>query len=182
MIRRRRDLASAEIHDSAVDICWQLWRLPELARSRRIAAYMPVSGEVDCRPFIDAALARRRQVYLPVLHRGALMFARYESETPLALNRYGIPEPQAKRRDLISASMLDIVLTPLVAFDRTGTRLGMGGGYYDRGFRFLRSRREWLNPKLLGVAYAFQQVEKLQRRPWDIPLFAAVTETSVQRF
>jgi 5-formyltetrahydrofolate cyclo-ligase len=65
---------------------------------------------------------------------------------------------------------------PLVAFDEAGNRLGMGGGYYDRTFSFLKHRRCWFRPRLVGVAYEFQKVHKLDSCDWDIPMHAVVTE------
>ena len=103
-----------------------------------------------------------------------------ESNTAPRSNAYGIAEPTG--RVLINPRRLDLVLTPLVAFDAYGTRLGMGGGHYDRSFHFLLHRRHWLRPKLIGVGYRFQQVPVIRRQPWDIPLWAAVTDRSTVRF
>jgi 5-formyltetrahydrofolate cyclo-ligase len=74
------------------------------------------------------------------------------------------------------------VLTPLVAFDDTGVRVGVGRGYYDRCFRFLAGRGAWRRPKLLGVAYELQRVPSLPRQSWDVPLWGAVTEAHMRRF
>jgi 5-formyltetrahydrofolate cyclo-ligase len=74
-------------------------------------------------------------------------------------------------------------LAPLVAFDRNGTRLGMGGGYYDRAFAFLRAPADGgRRPVLLGLGYEFQKVAELIRQPWDVPLDAAVTESALYVF
>ena len=72
---------------------------------------------------------------------------------------------------------LDLVLVPLVGFDGAGARLGMGGGHYDRCFRFRGWKRVWRHPKLLGVGYDFQRLASIQREPWDVPLDGAVTES-----
>jgi len=75
------------------------------------------------------------------------------------------------------------VLTPLVAFDSFGNRLGMGGGFYDRSFVFRRDPvRRHHRPYLLGLGYEFQKVAALPRQPWDVPLDAAVTETALWVF
>jgi len=76
---------------------------------------------------------------------------------------------------------LDLILLPLVAFDKSGHRLGMGGGYYDRTLAFLAHRRLWRKPHLLGTAYQFQQLETLPTQPWDIPLDGIATEQGVLR-
>ena len=78
---------------------------------------------------------------------------------------------------------MDLVLAPLVAFDRTGTRLGMGGGFYDRAFAFLRDPAyRGHRPVLLGLGYEFQQTAELVRQAWDVPLEAAVTEAALHEF
>ena len=95
-------------------------------------------------------------------------------------NRYGIPEPMDTQPR--SARQLDLLLIPLVGFDSAGHRLGMGGGYYDATLAFLRHRRHWRKPRLLGVAYECQKVEALPHDPWDMPLDAVLTERRLYRF
>jgi 5-formyltetrahydrofolate cyclo-ligase len=89
-------------------------------------------------------------------------------------NRLGIAEPEGSR--MIGARWLDVVFLPLVGFDARGVRLGMGGGFYDRAFAFRRWRTAWHAPRLVGVAYAFQQVESLTAAAHDVRLDAVVTE------
>ena len=95
-------------------------------------------------------------------------------------NIFGILEPERKPR--IDARRLDLVLTPLVAFDDRGVRIGVGRGYYDRCFAFLNRRRHWRRPKLVGVAYERQHVRELARASWDVPLWGAVTEAEYRQF
>jgi len=94
-------------------------------------------------------------------------------------NFYGIPEPRPI--ELIDPRTLDLVLTPLVAFDGSGHRIGMGGGYYDRSFAFLRRRRYWRKPHLLGLAYELQKLPAIIPNDWDIPLDAVATEARIYR-
>jgi 5-formyltetrahydrofolate cyclo-ligase len=84
--------------------------------------------------------------------------------------------------DPIDVRRLDLVLTPLVAFDDRGVRIGVGRGYYDRCFRFLRGRSTWKRPKLLAVAYELQHLPVIEENVWDVPLWGAVTEAGVRRF
>jgi 5-formyltetrahydrofolate cyclo-ligase len=145
---------------------------------RRIACYLPNDGEIDTRDVIEHIGRLRKTCYLPVLSRlshDRLWFARIKPDTEFAPNRFGIPEPLAKAR----AQELDLILMPLVGFDDRGNRLGMGGGYYDRSLEFLRHRRHWRKPHVLGLAYDFQRVNGLAPDPWDIPLQGVVTEQAV---
>jgi 5-formyltetrahydrofolate cyclo-ligase len=124
----------------------------------------------------------RRRCYLPVLpRRGRVMrFGRIAGKTPMQRNRYGIPEPVDARP--LRARQLDLLLMPLVGFDAQGYRLGMGGGYYDATLAFMRHRRWWRRPRLVGIAYECQRVETLPRDPWDMPLDAVLTEARLYRF
>lgn len=151
--------------------------------AQHIACYLPNDGELDITPLIDQAWAMGKTVYLPVLsliHRNHLHFLPYRPDDELVRNRFGIPEPIVKSRRMIDLKRLDLVLMPLVGFDARGNRLGMGGGFYDRSFAFLRRRQYWLKPRLLGVAYDFQEVKKLDSNAWDVPLNGVATETGVR--
>ena len=94
-------------------------------------------------------------------------------------NRLGIDEPQGLRT--LAPRRLDIVFLPLVGFDAHGVRLGAGGGYYDRAFAFRRWRRAWHAPRLIGIAYSFQQVDTLMAAAHDVLLDAVVTEKGMLR-
>ena len=119
-------------------------------------------------------------VALPVVRQDRkLDFAAFEPDTQLGPNKYGIPEPVAGRPACIQPRQLDLVLMPLVAFDATGNRLGMGGGYYDRTFSYLRYRSHWRKPFLAGIAFDFQQVPAIAARQWDVPLGKVVTDKAV---
>jgi 5-formyltetrahydrofolate cyclo-ligase len=76
---------------------------------------------------------------------------------------------------------LDLMLVPLVGFDGACNRIGMGGGFYDRTLAYLRRRRHWRRPRLIGIAHECQRVDRIDPRPWDIPLDAVVTEQGVYR-
>ena len=120
-----------------------------------------------------------KRLALPVIGRwGNMSFRAYDATTPLAANAYGIEEPVAGGRPLSTLS-LDVVLTPLVAFDGNGNRLGMGGGYYDRHFGAAPTS---LRPLLIGVAHQLQCAPSLPAAPWDVPLDAVLTESGWRGF
>ncbi len=151
-------------------------------RARRIACYLCNDGEMDLGPTMDLLRAGGATVLLPALHAGGLWFLPYDRQTPLAPNRFGIPEPEVAAHTRCRARDLDLVLMPLVAFDARGNRLGMGGGFYDRTFAYLQNRKAWIKPLLMGVAYEFQRLESLTPRAWDVPLQGVATEKRMHRF
>ncbi|MFP4161846.1 MAG: 5-formyltetrahydrofolate cyclo-ligase [Ectothiorhodospira sp.] len=147
--------------------------------ARRIAFYLPDRGEVDPGPLMQAARAAGKQLYLPVLaprHPRLLWFMPWTPGERLVPNRFGIPEPRIRTSLRLPARHLDLVIAPLVGFDRNGHRLGMGGGFYDTTFSHLNRHRRWHRPRLLGLAYGFQEVAALPHAPWDVPLDGVATE------
>ncbi len=158
-----------------------------LLNYQHIAAYLPIGGEADVTLILAQALKQKKSCYLPVVKpkpEMKLWFSPYYSVKPqqqsLKTNHFGILEPShIKYRSVWS---LDLILMPLVAFDLNGNRLGMGAGYYDRTLAYLQHRQYWLKPVLIGVAYEFQQVDKLPYQYWDIPLQGVLTEKQLYWF
>jgi len=182
MLAQRRQLGSAQLRRAGRSAARLLWRQAEVQRATRIALYLAQGGELPCDTICRQARARGRRVYLPVLWRGELRFAPCVPGQRMRLNRYRIPEPRVPRAHLRRATELDLILAPLVACDDRGTRLGMGGGYYDRSLRARGRLHRWRRPLLIGLAHEFQRVATLPRRSWDIPLDALLTEENFYRF
>lgn len=183
--RQRRALSESERRRASRQVCEHVAASRLFLNSRRIAFYLPNDGEIDLQPLIEHAWQTHKQCYLPVIgtrNSRRLWFLPYVPHGPLQVNRFGIPEPlhhPGERR--FKAHALDLVLLPLVAFDPSGNRLGMGGGYYDRTLAFLNHRRIWRKPRLLGTAYQFQQRASLPVHPWDVPLDGIATEQGILR-
>lgn len=182
-LRETRKLLTAQEQNAAAHrLVRRLFTSPFLRSSRRIACYLPNDGEIDPTPLIERLWAMKRQCFLPVLSRlsrDRLWFAPMLPDTPLVLNRFGIPEPAVTARDLLRAQELDLILMPLVGFDVSGNRLGMGGGFYDRSLEFLHHRGAWHKPRLVGLAHECQRLEALTPEPWDIPLQGVVTDRAI---
>jgi 5-formyltetrahydrofolate cyclo-ligase len=183
---RRRALSPHQQAIATRQLCRRLRRLPEVQRARRVALYLPNDGEIDPRPLMPWLRRRGARVHLPVLHPlfgDVLWFVHYHADTPMAVNRFGIPEPQtrhgAHRARRRPAWALDLILLPLVGFDDAGHRLGMGGGFYDRSLAF--TRRPGPRPTLIGLAHDCQRVERLPAASWDVPLDAIVSDARVVR-
>ncbi|SFM64496.1 5-formyltetrahydrofolate cyclo-ligase [Marinobacter zhejiangensis] len=176
--RRRQSLTPAQQTQAAEKVAKHLLAHPSLYRARHIAIYLANDGEIDPATYVSAARRRGIHFYLPVLHpfrSGHMTFVPFNEATRLKRNRFGIPEPLFNGNRYRPAWALDAVLFPLVGFDLEGGRLGMGGGFYDRTFAFVRQTPR-LAPKLLGLAHEVQRVTRLPIEPWDIPLQGIVTE------
>ncbi|MEE8118845.1 MAG: 5-formyltetrahydrofolate cyclo-ligase [Gammaproteobacteria bacterium] len=181
---QRLSLDSVARSDAATALCSNLVQSAWYRRSKRIASYIAVHGEIDLAPFIKQALQDGKTICLPRLlpyHDRPLGFASYDPHQQLILNRFGIPEP-GRTAHLLNSRFLDVVLAPLVAFDETGNRLGMGGGYYDRAFAYRRHRSGTCRPRLIGVAYDFQRFQLLPSHSWDVPLHAVYTDSLIFEF
>jgi 5-formyltetrahydrofolate cyclo-ligase len=147
-----------------------------LQRGKKIALYVPVGSEFPAWPLILLALHRGCKVYLPRTPRNGrqLEFVRLSHESTWHVGQFNIPV--LDHSETCSPKCLDTVFMPLLGFDRHLARLGQGGGYYDYTFAFRRIRRSWQKPKLVGLAFAVQQVEHLPTEPWDLHLDAVQTE------
>jgi 5-formyltetrahydrofolate cyclo-ligase len=185
--RHIRDRRRAVTLDDARTAARRLLRLAMrhrlLLRARRIGFYLPMVEEIDLLPLINAALWLGKECYLPVVPRRSARQMWFSRLTPLPhwyQNRFGIHEHWSPH--VVRARRLDVLFMPLVAFDARGNRLGMGGGFYDASLGYLRHRRFWRKPHLIGVAYEFQKVEVLPSEPWDIPLDAVLTDRALRRF
>ena len=174
----RRALSPAEQRRAARGLYRQLAQHPLFRRARHIALYLPNDGEIDPRPLLRAAQQRGKATYLPVLSpwpRSKMVFQRIRAKQRLQKNRFGIDEPRRNRKQQRKVWALDLVLLPLVGFDRHGARLGMGGGFYDRSLAYRALRKNWHKPTLLGLAHECQQVDRLAMASWDVPLQGTVT-------
>ena len=142
---------------------------------KSIACYLPTYDEVDPSDIIERAWRAKKRVFAPVIdNNSGMKFRRLTPDTQLERKAFGIWEPISG--PFVTAKSIDLVLTPVVAFDAECHRIGMGGAYYDRCFAFLSNRRSWHKPKLFGIAFDCQKVEKIEPNPWDISLYRVITE------
>ncbi|GLR74701.1 5-formyltetrahydrofolate cyclo-ligase [Aliivibrio sifiae] len=178
-IRQHRNaLSPQEQTQAAKDLVLQCANDPYIQKAKSIAIYLSVDGEIDTSLLIEWLWQQGKSVYLPVIDpfsKGHLLFLQYHSTTTLLLNKYQIPEPKLDKTQMVPVNELDIIITPLVAFDQTGNRLGMGGGYYDR--TLVNWHHSQTGPMPLGIAHACQQVKLLPIESWDVPLPRIITPT-----
>jgi len=159
----------------------RVWSLAVMARASSVAMYLPVGSELDCTPLAIQAWARGRKVFLPVIAGSRLRFAPFGPGTELRAGRFGILEPATHARHLRDARHLDVIVTPLIAFDERGNRLGTGGGYYDRTLAFLKHRSCKRRPHLVGLAFEIQKLEVVPVEEWDVRLDEVVTDKMTYR-
>ncbi len=140
-----------------------------------LSGYMPIRTEIDPLPAMEEAAAHG-PVGVPVIQAAGqpLKFSRWEPGCALKEGPFGAMIPE--QDDFLEP---EILIVPLVAFDRKGGRLGYGGGFYDRTLELLRSKRPTL---AIGFAYAAQEAENLPLEPTDQPLDMIVTESGVLSF
>ena len=172
--QRRRALTPEQQTQFALQAADRMMAYTPVLLAHTVAVFLSFDGELDTRPLIDQLWRAGKRVYLPVLHPfspGNLLFLHYHPNSDLVVNRLNIREPKLDVRDVLPLSQLDVLVTPLVAFDAAGQRLGMGGGFYDRTLQNWRQHR--LQP--VGYAHDCQQVDALPTEQWDIPLPAVIT-------
>jgi 5-formyltetrahydrofolate cyclo-ligase len=176
---KRSQLSSLEQNICSAQLALQVIQSKIFQSSKNIAFYLATNGEADPTLILQTAWQQHKNCYLPIVtQEKKLLFAPYFFNDELIPNRYNILEPK-NQNNLITPDQLDLVLVPLVAFDKHGHRLGMGAGYYDRTFAFLNTTPPPPKPFLLGLAYEWQKVEKLSRESWDVKLNGVATERGV---
>jgi len=167
--KTRANLTALQQQQAEDSITQQALALIEERNAQHIALYLSFDGEISTEKLIKTLWAQGKQVYLPVLHPfnpNHLLFLRYLPDTPMLKNKFGIWEPKLNVQSVLPLEELDILFTPLVAFDKQGNRLGMGGGVYDR------TLQHWQKSSFIpvGLAHQCQQVEQLPTEAWDVPL------------
>ena len=174
-LHARRRMHVDERHDASQKICRRFTRSAIFLSSHAIGCYLPEYDVVDSLPIFERAWCANKRFFVPVLRkRYKMLFREMRPDTPLEKNDYDIWEPT--NGAFLSPRKLDAVIAPTVAFDDENNRIGMGGGYFDRCFAYLRHRRIWLRPKLVGLAFDCQRVKRISARPWDIPLYRVFTD------
>lgn len=182
----RKNLSADFQHHAAQNIATRVMELPRVQNAHTVSLFLSFDGELNTRPLIERLWQAGKSIYLPVLHpfsRGNLLFLRYSAESEMVLNHFGIEEPRLNVQQVLPVSRLDIIFTPLVAFDATGQRLGMGGGFYDRTLQDWESAYlQQCGPYPIGLAHDCQRVDALPVQEWDVPLPEIITPSTHYRW
>lgn len=174
---KRQALTDQQQADAETLLAQRLSTLLKLNPNSLVGCYLGNKGEISLNTFMHQCWQNEIITAVPILHpfsQGRLLFQQYTPTTEMHFNHFGISEPILDCTMVCPLHQLSVIILPLVAFDSHRTRLGMGGGFYDRtlaNFVGLKSR-----PKLVGVAHDCQySAEALPRKPWDIVPDAIVT-------
>lgn len=192
--RQRRALSAQQRQQFARQASMQLHKLQsQLPKRAKVGIYYDDFGELPTQVILDWCHRLGYQVYLPVVgslgrQDKRLRFSPINRQKLTALPTYSHPLGMKQHHHQLKlwASQLDVIFCPLVAVDKIGIRMGMGGGYYDRTLAkpYHFAIKKHAQPKPLKVAwcYDFQLVDKLDRQSWDIPMDMAITPTRLIRY
>lgn len=142
-----------------------------------VSGYYPIRSEADIMPLLDVLHGLGARVCLPaVIDRETIVFRDHDPALPLADAGFGTKGPD------VAAPLADpdLILLPLSAFDARGNRIGYGAGHYDRAIA--RLRQKGCDPRLVGIAFACQEVAEVPAGPYDIPMNGVVTENGLTWF
>ncbi len=174
--QRRRDLPAARRIAAADALATRLLALPFTPDRGYVAGYWAMDGEIALHVW-QLRLPRDCAYCLPMLGDDDLLrFAPWRPGDALVTNRFGIPEPDVAPSSALAAADMALIVMPLVGFDEHGTRLGMGGGWYDRSFAFRHEAPA--PPWLVGVGFDLQRVDALDAQAWDVRPDAICTESA----
>jgi 5-formyltetrahydrofolate cyclo-ligase len=180
--RQRNAVPPRERQAASQAVARHLQQAKLLRRGQRVAIYDAFDGELDLAPVLRAAKRIGCLLYRPKVvslrSRRMEFVALAEPAAELRASKSWLAPARVNFRQRVDPRALDLVLVPLVAYDVHGWRLGFGAGFYDRKFRFRRTRPL---PKLFGVAYDFQRVPAQVAASWDVLLDGVVTPTGLQR-
>ncbi len=148
---------------------------PSVSGHSSVSGYWPVRGEIDCRPALRVLDSEGYPCLLPVIDRAdaPLLFRRWQKTTVMEKGMFAIPIPPLS----MASATPDIVLLPLLAFNRRGQRLGYGGGFYDRTLADLRRKKPHL--RALGLAFSVQENPDIATDHHDQNLNIVVTEKEI---
>ena len=171
----RAAIASASRAQFAKSAAEHFFASVPLKQADIVAVYWRIKDEMDCQPILVRLMDSFQPVCLPVVlgDDQPLELRLWEQGTPLYEAGFGTLAPS----ELAPQVEPDVIIMPLLGFDKHGTRLGYGGGYYDRTLERLSKR-----PRLVGIAFAAQEIDMIPREPHDVPLDVIVTEQGTRSF
>ena len=170
-ILKIREIKSTKKIKIKFDIVFRLLKSIKI-KKKNIGGYFPVNNEVDDLNLLREFEKKKYKISLPIIENKLSMnFYEWSFEEPLKINKFGIPEPCSK-----NICLPDIILVPLVAFDKNLNRLGYGGGYYDRYFSKVKKTKKVLK---IGLALNHQKIKNIPINKYDQKLDYIVTNNNI---
>ena len=143
--------------------------LKKRLKEKILGGYYPYNYEVNVMNILEKFEKQNYIISLPKIKKNSQMdFFNWSTNDPMMINKYGIPEPISNQ-----IKYPDILLVPLVAFDKNLNRVGYGGGFYDRYIKKIKKIKKVIT---IGLAYSFQKVKKISVNKYDIKLDYIITE------
>jgi 5-formyltetrahydrofolate cyclo-ligase len=166
---RREALTLPERTEKSAAITERLLALSEVEAARTVMLFWSFGSEVATAPMVERLSAVGKELVLPRIEGGDIVAAAYRPGDPVHEAWFGAKEPLGT--EVVAPSEIDVVVTPGLVFDRSGHRVGYGGGFYDR---FLRRVRP--DAFKVAVAFGLQVVDEVPHRGGDVPVDAIATE------
>ncbi len=181
-LKEIRDNISSEAKQSASLSFSSLAKsLAAFQTAQKVGVYLHSEMEAPTTDLIQLCYRSNKCVFAPVITSVSdrtMSFAEHPEGNPLSTNAYGLNEPEYKAGSLISILNLDIVFVPLLGFDRSGNRIGMGAGYYDRALSEQKNGKNEL-PTLIGLSFSEQECSNVPNDTWDVPLNCIITPQDI---
>ena len=166
LIQRKNNFKSSNINFSLLN---KILKKFKIIKTKRIGAYYPINYEIECFKIIKKLEILGHKISLPVINKKNKMdFFEWSFDNPLRVGKFGIPVPHNTKK-----VYPDVLLVPLVAFDRYNFRLGYGGGYYDRYIKKISNIKKIIT---IGLAFSFQKIYKIPINETDEKLDFILTE------
>lgn len=188
ILNKRKSLSKDKIANTSELLCNKIINHPKYKDANIILAYMAQDGEIDLEILMKDAISKNKKVYIPkVLRKHTMEFYRYTNKDDLEISNFGILEPKEKEPLQISETDQIFVIVPGVAFDKSGNRIGYGGGFYDTYLSNLldkynnKSTKTKITDKTtssiytLAPCYNFQLIDFIKSEDFDIPVMEVIT-------
>lgn len=173
----RNKLSKKEIEEKSLKVFNNIKRLKEYTNANNIMSFVPFRNEINTNIIINDFLNKNKKVFIPISNPkdNSLTISELKSlENDLEKGHFGVLEP---KRDCIRTSspdILELIIVPGLVFDKSGYRIGYGGGYYDR---FLSNFK--ITPSTISLCYDFQLIDNVPKEKFDLPVDIIVTESQI---
>lgn len=178
ILQRRRSRSGAQRSDAASAIRDHALGVPVIARARRVAVYLSMADEPGTAPLIEALLSRGKEVLVPRVgpeHSLQWILLDDEAWASLTTSALGVMEPTTESIGSLADAAARVVLTPALAVDHHGRRLGRGAGYYDRAF-------DGVNVPRYAIVYEDEVLPEVPHEAHDVAVHGVITPVSAVRF